>query len=71
MEEELVYIGTKVVKACQKSENDFLIEKGRPTVANSRDGYEVTYEDGYEAWSPRETFERAYRVVTDAEKAMM
>ena len=24
------------------------------------DGYKVVYEDGYESWSPKETFESAY-----------
>jgi hypothetical protein len=31
----------------------------------------VVYEDGYASWSPKETFERAYRLVTDAEAALI
>jgi hypothetical protein len=28
-----------------------------------RDGYEVTYEDGYVSWSPRDVFEAAYQPI--------
>ena len=28
---------------------------------NDVEGYRVKYEDGYESWSPKEVFERAYR----------
>ena len=48
------YIGTKIVLA-------------EPEEKDGREGYAVVYEDGYRSWSPRETFERAYRRVTDAE----
>jgi hypothetical protein len=36
------------------------------SLTNSLDeeGYKVVYEDGYESWSPKETFEKAYREVT-------
>lgn len=30
-----------------------------------RDGYKVVYEGGYESWSPKEPFERAYRRTDD------
>ena len=48
------YIGTKIVLA-------------EPETKDGHDGYAVMYEDGYRSWSPRETFERAYRRITDAE----
>lgn len=48
------YIGTKIVLAERAMKDD-------------RDGYAVVYEDGYRSWSPKETFERAYRRITDAE----
>lgn len=73
MEEEKVYIGTKIVNATKMSELDFLTSKNvafQPNETN-RDGYRVTYEDDYVSWSPKETFERAYREVTEAEKSMM
>ena len=54
-----VYIGTKIVKAA-------------PSIhADGRNGYTVIYEDGYASWSPKETFERAYRRVTDAEISLL
>lgn len=52
------YIGTKVINA-------------EPSEKDGRDGYRVVYEDGYESWSPKETFERAYRRITDSEVALI
>lgn len=42
------YIGVKIVKAESQEKN------GVP-------GYRVKYPDGYVSWSPKETFEKAYR----------
>lgn len=42
------YIGTKCIEA-------------EPEQKNGEDGYKVVYEDGYESWSPKEAFEKAYR----------
>ena len=58
MPQELVYIGTKIVRAYSEDKD------GKP-------GYHVTYEDGYESWSPREVFERCYRVLGDSEKNLI
>lgn len=47
------YIGTKMVQA----------EPATRVVTedcSTREGYRVRYEDGYESWSPKEVFERAY-----------
>lgn len=52
------YIGTKIIQA-------------EPQVVNGQEGYKVVYEDGYTSWSPRATFERAYRRVTGAERALI
>ena len=52
------YIGTKIVLA-------ELEEKA------GREGYGVVYEDGYRSWSPKDTFARAYRRITDAEIALI
>ena len=73
------YIGTKIVKAEPMDDVTFVLKvreiPGRvPTVeADGRGapGYLVRYEDGYTSWSPRDTFERAYRRVTDAEAALI
>lgn len=42
------YIGVKIVKA-------------EPEEKNGKPGYRVKYPDGYVSWSPKETFEKAYR----------
>lgn len=35
----------------------------KPSVENFDDaGYHVRYEDGYESWSPKDAFEKAYHV---------
>lgn len=60
------YIGTKIIKAepcSKKSEGDSPLP---PTA-----GYKVVYEDGYTSWSPKEVFERCYRLVTDSEKKLI
>lgn len=41
------YIGVKLIEA-------------EPLVKDGREGYKVRYPDGYESWSPKETFEEAY-----------
>lgn len=47
------YIGLKAVKAEPEQRQD--IDTGLQV-----DGYKVVYKDGYESWSPKETFEEAY-----------
>lgn len=51
------YIGTKIVTAFEQDKD------GRP-------GYGVIYEDGYQSWSPKETFEKAYRAVEGDDQAL-
>lgn len=48
------YIGSKIILA-------------RPQDRNGEPGYEVQYPDGYMSWSPKDTFETAYREVTSEE----
>lgn len=43
------YIGTKVISA--EPQNNFI----------NTEGYRVVYEDGYESWSPKDVFEKAYK----------
>ena len=71
---EKVYIGTKIIAAEPMDELSFvseikheIIEPGRP----SRLGYKVRYEDGYVSWSPKETFERAYRALNPFELSLV
>jgi hypothetical protein len=58
MPETKAYVGTKIIRA-------FRAQK------DGSDGYTVIYPDGYESWSPKATFEIAYREITDAEKALV
>lgn len=53
------YIGTKLVEAepCPAWKDCGRHKTGDP-------GYKVRYSDGYESWSPKEVFERAYLPVT-------
>ena len=47
------YIGTKIIKAERQD---------RPDEAPCQiEGYRVVYADGYESWSPKDTFEEAHR----------
>ena len=49
------YIGTKIIEAEPMS---------RGQGGKAEDGYKVRYPDGYESWSPKEVFERAYLKMT-------
>ena len=60
------YIGTKVVDATPAWRVDgkvYLKDESVPRSMNREDGYKVVYEDGYESWSPKEVFEKAYHEV--------
>jgi len=68
------YIGVKIVQA----EPMGLLEFSRTHLRNitipsgtPEEGYKVVYEDGYTYWSPKGTFERCYREITDAEKDLI
>ena len=63
------YIGTKLIEAEAMTLGDFVQKTGRNPYGKSTDnheeteqGYHVRYEDGYESWSPKDVFERAYKV---------
>lgn len=47
------YIGVKKIKA----------EPYTMTTTLEEDGYKVVYEDGYESWSPKKVFEKAYKKI--------
>jgi len=72
MPEEKLYIGAKIITAYPLDECSFLKDFKGQNVSDreTRAGYLVKYPDGYISWSPKETFETAYREVTDSEKAM-
>lgn len=58
------YIGTKTVKAMPmaKSEAEKVLNRSLADAKGGEDGYLVEYPDGYKSWSPKETFEEAYKV---------
>ena len=47
------YIGTKIIQA-------------EPQSKDHAEGYKVVYEDGYESWSPKDVFEKAYVEISTA-----
>lgn len=61
------YTGTKEVSAKPMSLGEFRAYSGRDPYSNTEDpgdsymGYLVKYEDGYESWSPKNVFEKAYK----------
>ena len=57
------YIGTKEVKAQPMTAYE-ASQKGYRTGESGRNGngYEVEYEYGYKSWSPKDVFEKAYKV---------
>jgi len=67
------YIGAKIIQAEPMDECTFLKTVKGEDVTNreTREGYKVVYPDGYVSWSPRETFEIAYREITDGEKELV
>ena len=62
------YTGTKTIKACPMPLGEAEKVLGRTietSAVENREltpGYLVEYEDGYRSWSPKEVFDKAYRV---------
>lgn len=66
----MIYIGTKIVKAEPMSEFDFYLQFKNQDISDREtlgDGYKVTYEDGYVSWSPKKVFEQCYRLLSNSE----
>lgn len=58
------YIGIKNIKARPMqlgAARKYLGRDITPKSPVNKNGYVIQYEDGYESWSPKDTFERAYR----------
>ncbi len=68
-----IYIGAKIIQAEPMDECLFLEHFKKQDVTNreTRPGYLVIYPDGYKSWSPKETFEIAYRMITPGEKELV
>jgi hypothetical protein len=68
------YIGTKIIRAEEMDENTFIStikNNGLTPDQDNQPGYLVEYADGYKSWSPKATFEEAYRPVSEREKALI
>lgn len=64
--DEMRYVEVKMVRAKPMTGDAFKKSKGLPTtpeIKTNDEGYQVTYEDGYVSWSPKEVFEKAYTCV--------
>ena len=60
----LKYIGVKIVNAEPMTREAFEAKHGRNVGGDKHgEGYEVTYEGGYQAWSPEDVFDAAYRPI--------
>ena len=60
----LQYTGTKTVYAAPLTRTEAATRLGRNLKSENSDeeeGYLVQYEDGYQSWSPKSTFEKAYQ----------
>jgi hypothetical protein len=54
------YIGVKQVTAIEMNIDGAMQKEYRTPSAGLSAGYEVTYEDGYKSWSPKNVFEDSY-----------
>jgi len=54
------YIGTKIIQAEPAKHPE-----------SGEDGYVVMYPDGYTSWSPKHTFEAAYREISFSERQLV
>jgi len=60
----LQFIGVKIVDATPMTREAFEAQEGRNCGGDKHgDGYMVTYEGGYRAWSPKDVFDAAYRPI--------
>ena len=60
------YIGTKQIEAEPMTKGDafgkHLLREGIYAEDFDKPGYHIRYEDGYDSWSPKDVFEKAYNV---------
>ena len=68
------YIGAKIICATPMDSKTFAVQIKNEKVdegAMGQEGYLVVYPDGYRSWSPKGTFETAYRQVTNGERELI
>ena len=66
-----IYVGSKIIKAHPMDLVEFKNNKNEPYEGENMPGYRVEYEDGYISWSPKDTFERCYRLLSNKEIHMV
>lgn len=57
------YLGVKLIEAEKAIKGWNNAESKQISIEDLEEGYKVKYEDGYESWSPKDVFEKAYRRV--------
>jgi len=62
------YIGIKFISAVPMTV-EVAEEKGYRVSNNKGDGYEVTYDDGYKSWCPKDVFEQHNFIIKNEELA--
>lgn len=69
------YIGIKEVRATpaiRKGGKVYLPTDSIPrTFEKVEEGYKVVYEDGYQSWSPKDVFEKAYKIADTFKDRLM
>lgn len=67
------FVGTKILLAKPMTEKEWLMQKDG-NISPLRElhgyGYLVIYDNGYRSWSPKDVFEKHYRLLTDTEKVI-
>lgn len=56
------YLGVKLIEA-EPQERYKDVDYENCLLKNKQEGYKVIYPDGYESWSPKDVFEKAYRKI--------
>ena len=60
-----MFIGVKIVEAVPMTRETFEALHGRNVGGDKvGEGYEVEYDNGYKAWSPKDVFDAAYRATS-------
>ena len=62
------YIGIKTVEAVSMTAEE-AVNHGYRIGDNNGDGYEITYEEGYKSWCPKEVFEKHNHEIKNEELA--
>jgi len=62
------FVGVNMIEAEPMSQNKFSEIMGKVHGTEDREGYMVSYPDGYKSWSPKDVFEAAYFPLEEGDK---